>query len=291
MRLDAHTHTYSNTLEKWPPNIESTGVTHYVAIMRDADLVMIPKLDEAGAHGIPFHWLDLSKADPFIEEVEVAGYKLHLRQTPPRGNRPLYATKEDLGHICERAAREHRPLLFHTDGDDPNPSSVPMLAQLCRDYPDTTIIAGHMGVYTQERFITQYQAEVFAPMLEPLWRMHVRLVLETPNLYGDITKFGMDYPWRAPHPLARFDAFRKVVQQLPAAERVALHDKLFVGTDFPHFWKTDEEESACLQDPTIVPASHYGFQAECMARAFGELFDEDRMAENFFRLLPEGFRP
>lgn len=290
MRLDAHTHTYRDTIEKWPENLEITGVTHYVAIMRDADLVMIPHLDEAGAKGVPFHWLDLSRDDPFLD-VDVAGYKVHLRQTPPHGNRPVYATKEDLGHICERAAREHRPLLFHTDGDDPNPSSVPMLAQLCRDYPETMIIAGHMGVYTQERFITQYQTEVFAPMLEHLWRMNIRLVLETPNLYGDVTKFGMDYPWRAPHPMARFEAFKQVVGELSTRERGALVDKLFIGTDFPHFWKPDEDESACLQDPTIVPASHYGFQVECMKQAFGDLFDEDRVAENFFRLLPEKFRP
>ncbi len=290
MRLDAHTHTYPDTLAKWPANLAITGVTHYVAILRERDLGLIPRLAETGAVGIPFHWLDLSKDDPFVEHPPVAGYKLHLRQTPPRGNRPVYATKEDLGHICERAARERRPLLFHTDGDDPNPSSVPMLAQLCRDCPEATIIAGHMGVYTQERFITQYQAEVFAPMLEHLWRMHVRLVLETPNLYGDVTKFGMDYPWRAPQPMARYEAFRKVVAELAQDEQSALLDKLFLGTDFPHFWEADQEESACLTDPSVVPASHYGLQARCMAEAFGELFDEERMAENFLRLLPNDYR-
>ena len=289
MRLDAHTHTYQDTNEKWQSMLETTGVTHYVAIMRDADLVMIPKLDDAGAKGIPLHWLDLTKDDPFLD-VDVAGYKLHMRQTPPKGGKPVYAVKEDVGHICKRSAREHRPLLFHTDGDDPNPSSVPMLAQLCRDFPETIIIAGHMGVYTQERFITQYETAVFEPMIENLWRMNIRLVLDTPNLYGDITKFGMDYTWRATNHMVRFATFKKVVQELSREEKAALHDKLFIGTDFPHFWKADEDQSFCLEDKTIVPSSHLAFQVNCMADVFGDLFDEDRMAQNFFRLLPEKYR-
>jgi len=293
MRLDSHTHMYDQTtIEKWKMVVKPLGVTHYVAIMKDANLDMMGRLEEAGAKGIPFHWIDLSKKDPFLE-VPVAGYKLHPRQTvlPGGGLFNCIRKNERMADICERAAREKRPLLFHTDGDDPNPASVSMLAQLCHEFPDTTMIAAHMGVYTQERFITEYSSEVFQHMIEPLWQMNIRLVLETPNLYGDVTKFGMDYSWRSPDPMHRFKAFKKVVRSLSRSEREKLVNKLFVGTDFPHFTVPGAEQSECLDGTTCVEDSHLGFQMECMKEAFGGLFDEDRLVENFYSLLPDDFDP
>ena len=293
MRLDSHTHMYDETtIERWKRVVEPLGVTHYVAIMRDANLGMLERLDEAGAKGIPFHWLDLSKDDPFVD-APVAGYKLHPRQTvlPDGGLFDCVRQNGKLARICDRAASEKRPLLLHTDGDDPNPASVSMLAQLCHEYPRTTMIAGHMGVYTQERFITQYSSEVFQHMIEPLWQMNIRLVLETPNLYGDVTKFGMDYAWRSPDPMHRFKAFRKVVQSLPRSEQEKLVNKLFVGTDFPHFTMPGADQSESLAGTTCVEDSHLGFQMECMREAFGGLFDGDRVVEKFYSLLPDDFQP
>jgi len=291
MRLDSHTHMYDEgTIQRWKQVVGPLGITHYVAIMKDASLHMIDRLDEAGARGIPFHWIDLGKKDPF-RDVPVAGYKLHPRQTVLPGGGLFNCTPGNLRAICERAAREGRPLLFHTDGDDPNPASVSMLAQLCREFPKTTIIAAHMGVYTQERFITQYSAEVFEAMIEPLWQMNIRLVIDTPNLYGDTTKFGMDYPWRSRDPMCRFKAFKKVVQSLSRKDRRRLVGKLFVGTDFPHFSVPGEDQSECLDGTSCVRDSHLGFQVECMREAFGDIFDEDRMVMTFFALLPDEFQP
>ena len=37
--------------------------------------------------------------------------------------------------------------------------------------------------------------------------------------------------------------------------------------------------------------SHLGLQYERMREAFGDLLDEDRMVENFHRILPDAFEP
>jgi len=291
MRLDSHIHIYDETtLGQIASIVEQVGMTHYVGIMEDDALHLFDRLDEAGAKGIPFHRLNLTVPDPF-RDVPVAGYKLHPRQVKLPDGALFMATPENLDHICERAGREHRPLLFHTDGDDPNPASVPTLAELAQTFPDVTIIAGHMGVYTQECFITQYTPETWEPMVEPLFRQNCKLLIETPNLYADTTKFGMDFPWRSADPMHRLKVFVQVVQSLPPVEQKVLVDKLFVGTDFPNFADPDWEQNASLRGTDYVVNSHLALQYEGMREAFGSLLNESKMVENFYRLLPAGFEP
>ena len=290
MRLDSHIHIAdAHTLRQIAEIAPRVGMTHYAGIMKDDVLHLFDRLDET-AKGIPFHWLNPTVDTPF-RDVPVAGYKLHPRQVKLPDGALFMSTPENLGAICVRAGREHRPLLFHTDGDEPNPASVPMLAELARAFPDTNIIAGHLGVYTQECFITQYTPETWEPMVEPLFRQHFRLLIEVPNLYADTTKFGMDFPWRSADPMHRLKVFSRIVQSLPRTEQRALVDKLFVGTDFPNFADPTWEQNASLQGTDHVVNSHLGFQYCCMHRAFGDLFDEDRLVENFYRLLPGEFRP
>lgn len=291
MRLDSHVHVCgASTIEQLARVVKARGMTHYMGIISTGLLHLAERLDEAGAVGIPFHWLNVSEGE-VSSDVPVAGYKIHPRQERPADGSLFLATAENLGPICERAGRERRPILFHTDGDDPNPASVPMLAELALAYPDTTIIAGHSGVYTQECFIVQYSARTFEPMMEPLWRQNLRLFIEVPNLYGDTTKFGMDFTWRSSDPMYRLKAFKRAVESFSRAERKALIDKLFIGTDFPHFndHVFDPEQSACLRGTDYVEKSHLGFQYECMHQVFGDLLDEDRMVENFYSLLPDAF--
>jgi len=284
MRLDSH------TLHQVAEIAPRVGMTHYVGIMEDNALHLFDRLDGAGVKGIPFHRLNLTADNPF-RDVPVAGYKLHPRQVKLPDGALFMATPEYLGATCIRAGREHRPLLFHTDGDEPNPASVPMLAELTRAFPDTDIIAGHLGVYTQECFFTQVTPETWEPLVEPLFRQNFRLLIDVPNLYADTTKFGMDFPWRSADPMHRFKVFKKVVQSLPRAEQRALVDKLFVGTDLPNFADPTGEQNASLRGIDYVVNSHLGFQYQCMHEAFGDLFDEDRLVENFYRLLPGQYRP
>lgn len=291
MRLDAHVHLYNEgTLEEVKMVAVKTGLTHFVGIMQESALGLCDKLDLGSVKGIPFHWIDLSADKPFLD-IPVAGYKVHPRQGLTKDGRFFLANQECMGDICKRAANEHRPLLFHTDGDDPNPASVSMLAELALLYPQTTIIAGHAGVYTQECFAINYHAAVFEPMIEPLWRQNLGHFITIPNLFGDLTKFGMDFPWRSSDPLHRFKAFRKVVDGLSDTERGILVNKLFVGTDFPNFFYPQWEQNESLKGTDCVENSHIAFQHQCMHEAFGNLYDEDRMVRNFFALLPDGYEP
>ncbi len=289
MRLDSHTHVYDESTVRHIAEIApKAGMTHYVGILDDDALYLYDRLDVPGVKGIPFHWLNVNKDDPF-SHTPVAGYKLHPRQTQMPNNELFMATAYNLRHICERAGQEHRPILFHTDGDEPNPVSVPMLAELARAFPETAIIAGHMGVYSQECFINQYTPETWEPRVEPLFRENFRLLIETPNLYADTTKFGMDFPWRSPDPLHRLKIFKQVVQSLPRADQAMLMDKLFVGTDFPNFADPTWEQNASLVGTDYVVNSHLGFQYESMHEVFGSLYDEDRVVKNFYRLLPDEY--
>jgi len=108
---------------------------------------------------------------------------------------------------------------------------------------------------------------------------NIHFLLDTPNLYADTTAFGLDDPVRATDPDLRFNAFASTVEKLSASSRNILIDKLFIGTDFPCFWKPGERLGL------------YGYQAECMQKIFGNDFDETRMAENFLSLLPNDFVP
>jgi hypothetical protein len=110
-------------------------------------------------------------------------------------------------------------------------------------------------------------------------------VLATPNLYGDLTKFGMDYVQRSRSPLHRVETFVRVVRELSRAERRALVAKLFCGTDFPNFTVGRTHADAGL-DPDVIAASDLRFQVHCMQEAFGDDFDEARMVERFLALLP-----
>ena len=77
----------------------------------------------------------------------------------------------------------------------------------------------------------------------------------------------------------------------PRAERRALVDKLFVGTDFPNFADPTWEQNASLRGTDYVVNSHLAFQYECLHEAFGDSLSEERMVENFYRLLPAEFEP
>ncbi len=291
MRIDTHVHVSgSATLAQLASVAPSLGMTHYVAIMdRETLADLANDLGNIGARGIPFLWADAT-AGRAAMEAPVAGYKVHPRQTRMPDGGPFECTLENLRPACELAAETHRPLLFHTDGDEPNPNSVPMLAEVARAFPDTTIIAGHMGVYTQEFVAGQeYTPETWEPRVEALFRENLRLIADVPNLYGDITKFGMDFPPRTNNPMHRLDVFTQVVQSMAEADRAVLARKLVTGSDFPYFWNPDHPENAPLKGAECVAESHLAFQVECMERAFAGLFDEDTMVREFLSLLPAEF--
>jgi hypothetical protein len=160
-----------------------------------------------------------------------------------------------------------------------------MLAELALAFPDTTIIAGHAGVYTQECFEVQYSSRVFEHMVEPLWRQNLGLLLEVDNLYGDLTKFGMDFPWRSRDPLFRFKTFKRVVEGLSKGAKKRLVKKLFPGSDFPNFYFADWQQNACLRGTQYLAASTIDYQHRCLDEVFGRLYSRESNLLAFYSLI------
>ena len=310
LRLDSHTHMDDlPTIKAYIEFALEQGITHYVGIVkvftsgkRDSsqDKTLLPYLSEAGVTCIPFEWIDVfdHKDHPHLDE-SFAGYKIHPRQTdlegrwaPPADSGKIFCISEDnVGKICEAAGKLHRPLLFHTDADVPSAGSLPMLADLARNHPTTTLIAAHLGVYPAEYFVRKYTAAEWEPLVEPLYEQNLRLLIETPNLYADTAIFGVDSPARTADPDFNFKHFVKVVDGLDARQKSALSNKLFIGTDFPGWWLPDPGERFVHETKFEAkdPRASYAYQEFCMRTALKQYFDGTRVAENFFRLIPPGF--
>lgn len=286
MRLDAHTHMYSlESIEMLRDHAAEQGITHYVAIIKDLKLLEI--LNQAGIKPIPVHWIDIPEhmKNPRLD-IRVAGYKLHPRQTKLKDGGFFTVSESNVGNICREAASLQRPLIFHTDGDVPSACSLPKLAEIASNHTNATFIASHIGVYTQEDFVKKYTPEEWEPMVEPLFKENLHLLINVDNLYADTPIFGLDYPLRSSDPNFRFKKFVKVVDTLNRTQRKALFNKLFIGTDFPCFWDPPWKCSFQRKDPQ----ASYAYQVYCMRTAFKQDYDENRMAQNFLNLLPEEFR-
>lgn len=281
MRIDTHVHVADSRVTKaLAEYVTNEGITHYTALM--PDLGLIDELERnVSARCIPFHRL----TEPLAQRVEsfsdspAAGYKLHLRHpmTRDRDGQPVAATEKHLGRICAEAGRLGRPILFHSDADEPEICSLRLLAELAKRYPQTRIIAAHWGMYTQEYQATKSTAEEWESKLRVLVPQNVRLLLEVNNLYADTALLGRDFPERSAHPGFKLELLIKEVEALRPAQRKALCKKLFIGTDFPNFRKAG--------DPNIG----YVYQRDCMREIFKKDYDEDRMVRDFLRLLPKKF--
>ena len=154
-----------------------------------------------------------------------------------------------------------------------------MLAELAKRYPKTNIIAAHWGMYTQEYQGTKTTPEEWESKLRVLVPQNLRLLLEVKNLYADQILLGRDFPERSADPGFKLKLLIKEVGSFSPAEQKALCDKMFIATDFPSF----------LQRYPIETVGYpYLYQLECMRTIFKD-YDEDRMASNFLRLLPEKF--
>jgi hypothetical protein len=284
------------------------GITHYVGIVsvftgsqepvRESgrDKALLPYLDAEGVKCIPFEWIDVfdHKDHPHLNP-SFAGYKIHPRQTnlkgkwtdacSPGNNGEIFRISEDnVGRICEAAGKLHRPLLFHTDADVPSAGSLPMLAELARNHPNTTFIAAHLGLGGWEFFVRKYTPAEWEPLVEPQLQKNVQLLIETPNLYADTATFGVDYPTRTADCDFSFKQFVKVVDTLDARHKAALSGKLFIGTDYPSWWDGLKPYFGAKN-----PRGSYAYQEFCMRTTFKQYFDGTRMADNFFRLVPPEF--
>lgn len=298
MRLDSHTHIFYAKNQAYRPwnwdviecmseYVAEQGVTHFVALMRDKEFEKYAyRLDhECGARCIPFHWINVGKAQPDWPELPetfsltgtAAGIKIHPRQTKSKDGSFFRATEETVGKVCDEAEKVGKPLLFHTDADEPNPCSVPMLAELAINHPDTNFIAAHLGVYGQEYYIKEYTPQEYAKIAEAAMKENLQLFLDTKNLYGDTAILGRCFPARSPDPDFRSKLLARTVGTFSAAARKTLIGKLFIGADYPCFYVADN------------PRSKYPYQVERMRAIFKEDFDETQMALNFISLLPEEF--
>lgn len=281
-RLDSHVHVPdSRAIERLHDYVAGDRLTHYAALVDNLSLIEELKA-RVGARCIPFHRLRKPLEHPIdsLSENSVAGYKLHLRHpmTTDGKGETVAATEKHLGKICEEAGRLGRPVLFHSDADEPDICSLPLLAELARRHPQTKIIAAHWGMYTQEYQAAKNTPQEWERKLRPLVPQNVRLLLEIKNLYADVALLGRDFPERSADHDFKLKLLVAEVEALKPAQRKILLGKLFIGTDFPAFRDTG--------DPRIG----YLYQRDCMRRLFKEELEEDRMTSNFLSLLPAEFR-
>lgn len=277
LALDAHVHVFdADTIEALRGVVASDGLTHFVAILDD--LGLIERLGLTGACGLPFQWVH-DWREPAIDP-RAAGIKLHTRE--PLGSAETFCiSSQCLAKVSALAGRMGRPILIHTDADQPATCSLPMLAELAGDHPDTTFIAAHAGVFPGPYFAESAGQEHppgrWREVAAAALRENVQLLLDVGNLYADTVLFGADDPSCGDDPELRFDLFREVLAELTPAQRGELAGKLFVGTDFPCFWSPER------------PVGAYRAQADRMQSLFGEAFDEDRTARRLLALLPGEF--
>ena len=277
LRLDAHVHVFDQgVIDAFAEVVAADGITHFAAILDDMDLT--DSLARTGARGLPIQWIH-DRQRPRIDP-RAAGIKIHPRE-PLESGGTFSISAEDLGGVCELAGRMGRPILIHTDADQPSTCTMPMLARLAWQAPETTFVAVHAGVFPGPYFAEsdgmQYEPDRWRSVARAALRESAELLLDAPNLYADTTLFGCDDPARGTGPDFRFRLFEQLVNELGADRRRALLDKLFIGTDFPCFRRPDE------------PQGSYAYQARCMRDLFGDDLDETRMAGTFLSLLPAEF--
>ena len=276
MRLDAHVHTPdTGIIPRLRRYVANERITHFVAI--SSDVSVADAQADVGARPFLFHRLKqplLADDRTGTGDRRVAGYKFHLRHpvTLRTDGRPVSICEQDLGRFCRAAGHFGRPMLFHTDADEPKICTLPMLAQLACCYPDTPMIAAHLGLYAQEvqgSCTNQpWSSQVAAALAE-----NVQLLLDVRNLYAETALLGRDFPQRTSNPSCKLDCLARIVAGLTPVARKALLDKLFIGTDFPCFWEPDNPEAG------------YGYQLQCMRTIFAGDLDENRMVHNFLKLV------
>lgn len=281
LRLDSHVHVPSRkAIKPLADYVAHDGITHYVAIL--PDLGLIDELRRTvNACCIPFYRVRKPLEQPVaaLADLPIAGYKLQLRHptTYDSAGSPVAATEKHLGAFCEAAGKLGRPILFHTDADEPDICSLPMLADLARRHPETTFIAAHWGMYSQEYEADKSTPRVWEVKLRGLVSQNVKLILEVNNLYADVALLGRDFPERSADPEFKLKLLVKEIGGLSAAERLALSKKLFIGVDFPAF--------RTKNDPKIG----YLYQRDCVRRIFGEAYDESQTVGRFLSLVPAAF--
>jgi len=206
----------------------------------------------------------------------VMGYKIHPRKPPVKdAGGKLLSVDEYLGPRCEEAQRVGRPFLFHSDADEPQTCTLPQIGKLAQRYPDTAFIAGHLGAYTQEYQGDPLTPAEWEPMLPRILAENFEHLLDIDNLYAETTLIGRDYPERSADPEFKLKHMIRLADSYSPAKRKALAAKLFIGTDYPWFYKKDD------------PKGGYRFQRECLARVLKEDFDETGMTKRFLALLPD----
>ena len=277
LRFDAHVHIFDEgVIDSYAQIAASDGITHFAAILDNMDLTS--SLARTGATALPIQWIH-DRRDPRIDP-RAAGIKIHPRE-PLESAATFRICGDDLGDVCELAGRMGRPILIHTDADQPRTCTMPMLAELARQAPETTFVAVHAGVFPGPYFAEsagrEYEPSRWRAVALAALRESAELLLDQPNLYADTTLFGCDDPARGAGPDFRFHLFEQLVADLTHDRPRALLDKLFIGTDFPCFWSPDRPEGA------------YAHQARRMHDLFAEDLDETRMAESFLSLLPPEF--
>ncbi len=282
MRLDSHIHLYDGggNIEQIKQYFIDEGLTHGQVIIRTKDLHLMPKLKTIGPGFIPFEWplnpLEL-KVDP---NGPVLGYKIHLRKPVnyETNGQPVNATSKAFDPICDAAEKLGRPLLFHSDADQPKICTLPQMAELAGRHSETAFIAAHLAVYTQEYQGEPNSVDEWESMLPEILKDNFDLLLDVKNLYADTVLIGRDYPERSNNPRYKLDLMIQMVASMNKAKRKALVKKIFIGTDYPWFHKQDD------------PNGGYRFQKECLKEIFPDEFDETQTTKNFIAILPEHVR-
>ncbi len=281
MRLDTHIHILSGgkKLDELERYLMLEGITHAVMLFRTNDLEFLPRVQKMNACIIPFH-RPANPLEPFVDpdpESPILGYKIHLRHPVVinKAGQPVAADDEGLYPMCSAAEKVGRPFLFHTDADDPKLCSIPRLANLAGRFTLTNFIAAHWPFYSQEYQADALKQEDFEYKAPAVLKESIDILLDVKNLYGDVALLGRDFPERTNDPDFKLKLLKTEVEKMSRVKKRAILNKLFIGTDFPGFYKKQDE-----------PRIGYHFQKECMTLVFGKDFNETKMTRNFLDLLP-----
>lgn len=280
MRLDSHIHIvpHGKNIVGLGKYMKREDITHAAVFLEHDDLALLPRLQKLGPGVIIFDRL----RRPLEQHIDprpdspVLGYKIHLRKpvVTCKDGRFLAADDAALDRLYGEAEDVARPLVFHSDADDPKLCTLPQIANAARRHPGTSFIAAHVGAFSQEYQGDKMSVEQWQSLVPGALAENIGLLLDVKNLYADTAILGRDFPERTPDPEEKLDLVIRELGRLAAAEKSKLQSKLFIGTDYPWFYKPKD------------PRGGYRFQRDCAARVFGDDFNETRITKNFLKLLP-----
>ena len=145
----------------------------------------------------------------------------------------------------------------------------------------TTMIAGYLGAKGYPVTVANEGEDALARIANGEFPIVISDIyidrvngLDIDNLYAETTLIGQDYPERSADPEFKLTHMIQLADGCSPAKWKALTAKLFIGTDFPWFYKKDDSKGG------------YRFQRECLAPILKEDFDETGMTKRFLVLPP-----